>query len=214
MLSVILHTFCRYLPNAHSKKFPRFYTTLSDPHTNTKQGLYCIHKNKKHYEHTPYPTHLKLIVKNKDHAYAEQLIPHSRCVVVYTSWYFSLFKLNDNACAPSMMDDRSANFGAAQYTVKYSNFTFYDKLLNSRGEMNNAVTLILTTFIWKARCCATLGIWIEQYSSCSRNQGFKRPDLKICKNVVMDYFNVSSLDLPWGKEEHLQVVWHIWSRQD
>ena len=87
-----------------------------------KTRLYCIHKNKKHYEHTSYPAHLKLTVKNKDHAYAAQLIPHSQCVVVYTSWYFSVFKLTDNACAPSMMDDRSANFGAAQYTVKYLNF--------------------------------------------------------------------------------------------
>ena len=110
------------------KRFPTFSTTLSGPHTNTKQGykhktrLYCIHKNKKHYEHTSYPAHLKLTVKNKDHAYAAQLIPHSQCVVVYTSWYFSVFKLTDNACAPSMMDDRSANFGAAQYTVKYLNF--------------------------------------------------------------------------------------------
>jgi hypothetical protein len=43
---------------------------------------------------------------------------------------FSVLKLTDNACAPSMMDDRTANFGAAQYTVKYSNFTLDDKLLN------------------------------------------------------------------------------------
>jgi len=32
---------------------------------------------------TSYPTHLKLTVKNKDHAYAEQLIPHSQCVVMH-----------------------------------------------------------------------------------------------------------------------------------
>ena len=48
------------------KRFPVFHTTLSGPHTNTKQQLYCIHKNKKHYEHTTYPTHLKLRDKNKD----------------------------------------------------------------------------------------------------------------------------------------------------
>jgi hypothetical protein len=42
-----------------------------------------------------------------------------------------------------MMDDRSANFGAAQYTVKkYSNFTLDDNLLNLMGKMNNAVHLI------------------------------------------------------------------------
>ena len=128
------------------KRFPTFYTTLSGPHTNTKRQLYCIHTNKKHYKHTSYPTHLKLTVKNKDHAYAEQLIPHSQCVVVYTSWYFSVFRLTDNACAPSMMDDRTANFAAAQYTVKYSNFTLDDKLLNWMGEMNNAVRLILNPF--------------------------------------------------------------------
>jgi hypothetical protein len=29
--------------------------------------------------------------------------------------------------------------------------------------------------------------------------GLKRPDLKIWKNVVMDYFNAPSLDLTWGK---------------
>jgi hypothetical protein len=93
------------------RSFPRFYTTLSGPHTNnTKQELYCIHKNKKHYEHTTYPTHLTLTVKKKDDAYAEQLIPHSQ-------WYFSVFKLTGNTCAPSMMDDRSANFGAAHSQV-------------------------------------------------------------------------------------------------
>jgi hypothetical protein len=43
----------------------------------------CIHTHKQHYKHTPYPTHLKLTVNNKDQAYAEQLIPHSQCVVMY-----------------------------------------------------------------------------------------------------------------------------------
>jgi len=110
------------LPNAHNKKFSNiFHSFIWSPHKH-KTTLYCIHKNKKHYEHTSYPAHLKLTVNNKDHAYAEQLIPHSQRAVVYISWCFSLFKLTDNACAPSMMDDRSANFGAAQYTVKYLNF--------------------------------------------------------------------------------------------
>jgi hypothetical protein len=104
---------------------------VSGPHTNkTKQTLYSIHKNQKHYKHTPYPTHLKLTVKNKDHAYPEQLIPHGQCGVVYTGWYCSVFKLTYNACAPSVMDERSANIGAAQYAVKYSNFNLDDKLLN------------------------------------------------------------------------------------
>ena len=62
------------------KRFPTFHTTLSGPHTNTKQQLHCIHKNKKHYKHTSYPTHLKLTVKNKNHAHNEQLIPHGQCV--------------------------------------------------------------------------------------------------------------------------------------
>jgi hypothetical protein len=42
-----------------------------------------------------------------------------------------------------MMDDRTAHFGAAQYTIKYSNFTLDDKLINLMGKMNNAVPLIL-----------------------------------------------------------------------
>ena len=44
--------------------------------------------------------------------------------------------------------------------------------------------------------------------------GLKRPDLKIWKNVVMDYFNTPSLDLARGKQKYLPVGWHIWSRQD
>jgi hypothetical protein len=40
------------------------------------------------------------------------------------------------------MDDGSANFGAARYAVKYSNFTLDDKLLKLMGKMNNAVLLI------------------------------------------------------------------------
>jgi hypothetical protein len=54
-----------------------------------------------------------------------------------------------------MMDDRTANFGAAQYTAKYSNFTLDDKLLNLMGEMKNAVPLILHPFHLKDKmlCC-------------------------------------------------------------
>ena len=107
MLCVILDTlFVGAYQMPTIKRFPTFHTTLSSPHTNTKQQLYCIHTNKKHYKHTSYPTHLKLTVKNKDDTHTEQLIPHGQCVVVYTSWYFSLFRLTDNACTPSMMDDR------------------------------------------------------------------------------------------------------------
>jgi hypothetical protein len=72
------------------KRFPRFYTILCGPHTNTKRGLYSIHKNKKDYEHTSYPTHLKLTVQNKDHAFAEQLIPHSQCIVTYRLVLFTV----------------------------------------------------------------------------------------------------------------------------
>jgi len=41
--------------------------------------------------------------------------------------------------------------------------------------------------------------------SCSRNCGFKGPDLKIWKIVVIDCFNAPSLDLTRGKKKkHLQ----------
>jgi hypothetical protein len=36
-----------------------------------------------------------------------------------------------------MMDDRTANFGAAQYAVRYTNFTVDDKLLNLMVKINN-----------------------------------------------------------------------------
>jgi hypothetical protein len=62
-----------------------------------------------------------------------------------------VFKLTDNACAPSMMVDRTANFGAAQYTVKYSNFTLDGKLFNLMGKTNNAVPLILNPFHLKGK---------------------------------------------------------------
>ena len=145
---------CRCSQNVHKKRFPRFYTNLCDPHTDTKWELYCIHKNKKDYKHTSYPTHLKLIVKNKDHAYAEQLIPNGQCVVTL---YISVFKLTDNACTHSMMDDRRANFGAAHYTVKYSDFTLDDKLLYLMGKMNNAVPLILNPFHLKGKMLCHIG---------------------------------------------------------
>jgi hypothetical protein len=66
-----------------------------------------------------------------------------------------VFKVTDSACAPSMTDDRTANFGAAQYTVKYAKFTLDDKLLNLMVKMNNSVTLILKTFNLKGKmlCC-------------------------------------------------------------
>jgi hypothetical protein len=68
-----------------------------------------------------------------------------------------MFKLTDNACAPSMTDDRTANFGAAQYTVKYANFTFDDELLNLMVKMNNAVTIILKTFHLKGKTLCHIG---------------------------------------------------------
>jgi len=68
-----------------------------------------------------------------------------------------VFKLTDNACAPSMVDDSSANFGAAQYTIKYSNFTLDDKLLNLMGETNNAVRLILNLFHLKHKTLCHIG---------------------------------------------------------
>jgi len=45
------------------------------------QMLYRIHNHKKDHEHTTYPTPIKLNVKNNDHAYNEQLIPHRERVV-------------------------------------------------------------------------------------------------------------------------------------
>jgi hypothetical protein len=41
-----------------------------------------------------------------------------------------------------MVDGGEANFGAAQYTGRYSKSRLDDKLLNLMCEMNNAVTLI------------------------------------------------------------------------
>jgi hypothetical protein len=58
-----------------------------------------------------------------------------------------------------MMDDRTANFAAAQYTVKYSNFTLDNKLLNLMGEMNNAVPLILNPFHLKCKMLCCFGHW-------------------------------------------------------
>jgi hypothetical protein len=55
------------------------------------------------------------------------------------------------------MDDRSANFGAAQYTIKYSNFTLDDKLLKLMGKMNNAVRLILNPFHLKGKMLCHIG---------------------------------------------------------
>jgi hypothetical protein len=68
-----------------------------------------------------------------------------------------VFKIIDNACAPSMMDDRTAYSGAAQYTVKYSNFTLDDKLLDLMGKMNNAVHLILNPFHLKGKMLCHIG---------------------------------------------------------
>ena len=93
-------------------KFPRFYTILCGPHVNKTRRFYCIHKCKNNKEHTTYPTHLKLTDKNKDHVYAEQLMPHGQCVVILP---FSNFQCSNiltalHACASSMMDNTVDNF--------------------------------------------------------------------------------------------------------
>jgi hypothetical protein len=62
-----------------------------------------------------------------------------------------VFKHSDKAWASTMMDDRTVNFAAAQYAVKYSNFTLDDKLLNLMGKMNNAAPLILNPFHLKGK---------------------------------------------------------------
>jgi len=56
-----------------------------------------------------------------------------------------------------MTDDRRANFGAAHYAVKYSDFTLDDKLLNLMGKMNNAVPLILNPFYLKGKMLCHIG---------------------------------------------------------
>jgi hypothetical protein len=72
------------------------------------------------------------------------MLPHGKCVV--TSLH---------AAANSAMDDGTANFEAAQYPVRYSNFTLDDELLSLMGEINNAVPLILHPFHPKGKmlCC-------------------------------------------------------------
>jgi hypothetical protein len=68
-----------------------------------------------------------------------------------------------------MMNGAAANGGAAQYTVRYSNFTVYDKLLNLTHEINNAVTLILHfPFHLKGKMLCCIGylngtvFWLQQ----------------------------------------------------
>jgi hypothetical protein len=56
-----------------------------------------------------------------------------------------------------MMNDSSANFGAAQYAIKYSKFTLDDKLLKLMGKMNNAVHLILDPFHLKGKMLCHIG---------------------------------------------------------
>ena len=100
------------------------------------------------------------------------------------------------------MVDRTVNFGAAQYTVKYSNFTLDDKLLNLMGEMKNA--LILNPFHLKHKMLCCIGYLNWTVLQLQEKLGFKGLDLKIWKIVVMDYFNAQSLDVIWEKEGHLQ----------
>ena len=130
-----------------------------------------------------------------------------------------VFKHTDNACAPSVMDDRTANFGAAQYTVKYWNLTLDDKLLNLMGKIkntvpviSNTVPVISNTFHLKHKMLCCIGHLNWTVLQLQQKLGFKGLDLKIWKNVVMDYCNAPSLDLTWAKQGHT-VGWHIWSRQ-
>jgi hypothetical protein len=55
-----------------------------------------------------------------------------------------------------LVDGGAANFGAAQYPGRYSNFILDDKLFNIMCEMNNAVPLILHPFQPKGKmlCCS------------------------------------------------------------
>jgi hypothetical protein len=56
-----------------------------------------------------------------------------------------------------MMDDRTAEFGAAQYVVKYSNFTLDDNKLYLMGKIKNAVTLISNPFRMKGKMLSHIG---------------------------------------------------------
>jgi hypothetical protein len=102
-------------------------------------------------------THLKLTVKNNDHAYAEHLIPNGQCVVTYKSVIFSFQTLTLYPCASSMMYGGAANFGAAQYQGRDSKFTLDDKSLNLMCKMNNAVPLILHPFLPKHKMLCHIG---------------------------------------------------------
>jgi len=84
MLYVILHNSVGPYQMPLIERFPRYYTILCGAHTNTQQGFCYIHNNKNDYEHTIYPTPLKLNVKSNDHPYNEELIP--QCQRVITSW--------------------------------------------------------------------------------------------------------------------------------
>ena len=122
-----------------------------------------------------------------------------------------VFKHTDNARAPSMMVDRTANFGAAQYTVKYWNFTLDDKLLNVMGKIKNTVPLISNTFHLKHKMLCCIGHLNWTVLQLQQKLGFKGPDIKIWKNVVMDYCNAPEQNL--SKTGTYTVGWHIWSRQ-
>jgi hypothetical protein len=74
------------------KRFPKFYIISGGPHTNTKLG-YNVLVQTNSTINTSYPTQLKLTVKNKNHAYAAHLIPHSQCVIKYQSVMFSVHSL-------------------------------------------------------------------------------------------------------------------------
>jgi hypothetical protein len=55
------------------------------------------------------------------------------------------------------MEDRTPNFGAAQCTVKYSNFTLDDELLSLMVKMNNAGPLNLNPFHPKGKMLSHIG---------------------------------------------------------
>jgi len=129
-------------------KFPRFYTILCGPHVNKTRRFYCIHKCKNYKEHTTYPTHLKLTDKNKEHAYAEQLMPHGQCVVIlpFSNFQYSNILTAVYVCASSIQTFWQHYMFVhlvwwiiqqtilELHSVKYSNFTLDDKLFNISNE--------------------------------------------------------------------------------
>jgi hypothetical protein len=113
-----------------------------------------------------------------------------------------------------MMDDRTANFGAAQYTVKYSNFTLDDKLLNLMGKMNNTVHLIINPFHLKGKTLHPIGhLKLNSAPAAAETWDLKVQILKsgrMCSWIIL----IHPFALNLRERRTFTVGWQIWSRQD